>query len=141
MLNALEEILVDFLTWLGGYRPPVVDKRTCVTEGDMYCNHPNKCAIDELEDAHRAKPEPEFERVHCDCPPYRGSDFWNDPHRWCDRDPAVDYIWRDKPRSCERTVRLKPAYLKAVTNMRYGVSGKGAFFAHRPLNMVGHPYR
>ena len=50
-----------------------------------------------------------FERVRCKCPPYRGSDFWNDPHRWCGIDPAHERFWEKAEADCERTVRPKPA--------------------------------
>ena len=50
-----------------------------------------------------------FERVRCKCPPYRGSDFWNDPHRWCGVDPAHERFWEKAEADCERTVRPKPA--------------------------------
>lgn len=50
--------------------------------------------------------KPALEKVTCNCPPYRGTDFWNDPHRWCSRDPETERVWEDKPeRSCERTYR------------------------------------
>ena len=53
-----------------------------------------------------AEPAPALERVKCNCPEYKGSDFWNDPHRWCDRDRVTQKVWEDKQeRDCERTYR------------------------------------
>jgi hypothetical protein len=47
-----------------------------------------------------------LERVQCNCPPYKGSDFWNDPHRWCGVDAPKQRFWmKTGPTSCERTYR------------------------------------
>lgn len=77
----------------------------CVVDGDNWCDRDHACPLQPA----KAKPkEPEFERVLCDCPEYKGTDFWNDPHRWCDTDPVTQRIWENREfKNCERTVRPK----------------------------------
>jgi hypothetical protein len=54
----------------------------------------------------RQEPLDGLERVHCKCRAYHGTDFWNDPHRWCGVDPAHEAFWmKAGPRDCERTWR------------------------------------
>lgn len=60
--------------------------------------------------APKPEPTPVLEKVTCNCPEYRGSDFWNDPHRWCSCDPTVERFWMLKQRPCERTYKpIKPS--------------------------------
>jgi hypothetical protein len=65
-----------------------------------------------------------LEKVKCNCPEYKGSDFWNDPHRWCDRDAEHERIWDDKPgRDCERTYR--PVKAKEAVEQALGLQQTG----------------
>ena len=74
--------------------------------------------------APKPEPTPVLEKVTCNCPEYRGSDFWNDPHRWCDREPDTERIWSDKERQCERTYRPIKTYFR-IDNYYDGLGQMG----------------
>lgn len=68
----------------------------------------------------------EFEPVKCKCPPYKGSDFWNDPHRWCGVDAPSQAFWmKSEPADCERTVR--PVRVPVPIGSRYYAEYQNAY--------------